>query len=283
MGNIWITRFYSNPVVQQFPCPRAVAEQIVENSSYHFEGRNRKSGNHYLFEYSLDGEGVFWDAKGRYAIRKGTGFLCRVDDPETGYYYPSDSITSWKILFFTFDHGGALVDALLRRFGPVYTLSLDSAPILRLREYQNFAGAPLEVTPGEGVSIVGGILAALADAGAEKMVGSVNAWLVQRVRKTVQIRLEENLNVSTIAEEIDISVEHLCRVFHKETGMTPYTYITRQKVRRACELLHGTNLSCKEICARLQYDNTSHFARTFRRIAGVTPTEFRRRGEIPLF
>jgi AraC-like DNA-binding protein len=51
-------------------------------------------------------------------------------------------------------------------------------------------------------------------------------------------------------------------------------------MRRACELLRDTTNSCKEIARSLGFDNSSHFARTFKRAVGTTPLAYRRTGAV---
>ena len=283
MGMLWNTRFNSVPFFPELPRINNVAEQTIDSSSYYFEGRKRTGQDWYLFEYSFEGEGIFWDKKGEYRIPKGSGFLCLMSDPETGYKYPAESVEQWKIMYIVFHAEYNLVKSLLDRSGPVYNLEPDSAVILRFLEYRKQAGTIVEVTPGESMMHVNRLLAALADSEIERTLETAGSWLVQEAGRTIRSHLNENLNVSELAHLLRITPEHLCRVFKKETGMTPLAFITREKIRYATDLLHNSSLSCKEICARLNYDNSSHFARTFKKVTGMTPSEFRQRGEMPLF
>jgi AraC-like DNA-binding protein len=282
VGVIWNTRFGATPSLAGLGRPGNVAEQTIDSPDYRFEGRGRR-GEHCLFEYTLEGEGVFRDARGEHRVPAGSGFLCVISDPETGYYYPAGSTSTWRIIYFTFRGADPAVRQLTARFGAVYSLPADSGVMARLRDCRRYAGSTLEMTPGEGHSLVAGLLGTLADLGAERRAHSPNAWLVREARRAVRAHLEEDFAVSDLAAELSVSPEHLCRVFRRETGVTPLSYITRARVRRACELLLEGPLSCKEVCSRMGYDNASHFARTFRRVTGTTPREFRRRGELPAF
>jgi AraC-like DNA-binding protein len=100
--------------------------------------------------------------------------------------------------------------------------------------------------------------------------------LVRHARRLIASRVEGRYNVSDLAAEIQVSREHLCRVFRKETGHTPLFHLTMEKMRRACDLLRDTTMTGKEIAARLGYENPSHFTRTFRRVVGTTPRRYRR-------
>lgn len=280
-GVIWRTGFSVNPTLQGFPRPSAVAEQIVKSPSYYFEGRLRK-GDHYLFEYSISGEGIFWDGDGEHRVPAGSGFLCRVTDPATGYRYPKDGRHVWRLLFFTFRGCDEMARQLLDRFGPIYAVPLDSALMRQLRGYRRYADSTVDLTPSEGCAIATGLLGSLADVGAAKLAETSHGKLVQEARRIVAAHLEENFQVADLAAELGVTAEHLSRIYRRETGSTPLAYLTREKIRHACELLQDTTLSCKEVHARLGYDNASHFARTFRRVTGITPSEFRKRGGPPV-
>ncbi len=276
---IWTTRFTVNPYMGSFPHPSVVSEQSIEGN-YYYDGSRRGPTRNYLFEYSLKGEGVFWNADGEHRVPEGAGFLCKTDDPETGYYYPEDSTEIWRIFFFTFYTPEGMISNLLNRYGPVFHIPQESSVIQRFLDCQEYAGKEHEVTPGEGASFVMRLLCALADIGAEKRADTPAAFMVNDARRIIRQHLEENINVSELADILKVTSEHLCRTFKTETGLTPLAYITQERVRRAAELLQDKSLSVKEVSGRLNFDTSSHFARTFKKITGRTPGEFRREGGI---
>ena len=59
-------------------------------------------------------------------------------------------------------------------------------------------------------------------------------------------------------------------------GASPHAYLARLRVRRAQILLAETDLSVTEVAARVGYNNSSHFAKSFRQATALTPREFRR-------
>ena len=198
--NLWRVRFHVTRMLTAFPQPRTIASDRVTSTDYHFEGRLRAGSTGSLFQYTIEGEGVFRDARGDHRLPSGTGFLCEINDPATGYFYPSWTSAPWVHLYFSFHGANAMVRELVDRFGGVYGVPMDSVVMSRLREHQRYGGSAIEVTPGEGASLVAGLLATLADVGSEETHDTATAWIVREARRLVRTHLEENFNVADLAE-----------------------------------------------------------------------------------
>ena len=95
--------------------------------------------------------------------------------------------------------------------------------------------------------------------------------------------LERNISVANLASELKVSREHLSRVFRDCVGIAPDKYITREKIKLACNLLRESSLSCKEISGRIGYESPSCFTRAFSSVVGMTPTKVRKTGHVPNF
>ena len=52
-------------------------------------------------------------------------------------------------------------------------------------------------------------------------------------------------------------------------------YLTSIRMEKAKELLSGSSLSMKEICAQVGYADPNYFSRTFKKNVGLTPTEYK--------
>jgi AraC-like DNA-binding protein len=52
-------------------------------------------------------------------------------------------------------------------------------------------------------------------------------------------------------------------------------YISRKRIALAQELLRATNLKIVEICYRVGFRDLAHFNRTFKRLTGATPNQYR--------
>jgi two-component system response regulator YesN len=75
-----------------------------------------------------------------------------------------------------------------------------------------------------------------------------------------------------------LSVSRLAHRFKEETGATLIEYLTWVRIGHAQRLLVETDKSCQKIADEVGYNNQSYFSRAFRRVVGITPRQFRRRG-----
>jgi AraC family transcriptional regulator len=87
---------------------------------------------------------------------------------------------------------------------------------------------------------------------------------------------EDEISLAGVAEEVGMSYYHFSRAFKQSMGLSPINYITRQRMERAKRLLAETELPIAEIALKAGFSSQSHFTTSFRRLAGLTPSSFRR-------
>jgi AraC family transcriptional regulator len=86
----------------------------------------------------------------------------------------------------------------------------------------------------------------------------------------------ESIDLDTISTEADLSPFHFLRIFARVVGVTPHQYLIRARLRRSARLLAAGGRSITDIALDVGFADLSHFVRTFRRAAGVSPRAFRR-------
>jgi transcriptional regulator GlxA family with amidase domain len=89
--------------------------------------------------------------------------------------------------------------------------------------------------------------------------------------------LEEPHTVATLARRASMSSRTFARRFVEETGTTPMQWVTDQRVLYARRLLEETDLDVDRIAERVGFGNATLLRHHFRRIVGVTPSDYRRR------
>ena len=83
------------------------------------------------------------------------------------------------------------------------------------------------------------------------------------------------ITMNAMADLCHLSPSYFSRLFHREVGEGFTTYVNRQKVALAKQLLLETTKSIAQISQELGYLNTSHFINLFKRFEGSTPLAYR--------
>lgn len=84
------------------------------------------------------------------------------------------------------------------------------------------------------------------------------------------------LTLRAMAEAAHLSKFHFSREFAAAYGETPRAYLTRRRVERAKDLLRAANLTVTEICFFVGFESVGSFSSRFRKLVGVSPSEYRR-------
>ena len=66
------------------------------------------------------------------------------------------------------------------------------------------------------------------------------------------------------------------RSFHEWLHETPAKYVQRVRIRKACAMLAGSDISIKQIAAEVGFANRHHFSRVFSTHTGISPARYRR-------
>lgn len=274
----WLTQFRTEAPWDTLPWPMAVGCETQDTSRYWLRGAHRTERDYCVFQWTLAGQGVFRDTRGRHAIGEGTGFLFNTHDRDWEYGYPPEAREPWRFLYIEFTGGNALrvVRELVRRHGAVFRPEPGVIPGL-LEPWQGEGLSTRAVTAAEGARLVYGLLTALAQVATREEAEGWPCSLVQRARQHIGRRLDTITTASEVAAALGVSREHLSRCFHKETGISLYQHILGEKLEFARHLLRSSSLTGKEIAARLGFGSEAQFSRTFRQKTGLTPMAYRRR------
>ena len=92
----------------------------------------------------------------------------------------------------------------------------------------------------------------------------------------VQTNYARNISLSEICKAQYLNASFISRKFKETVGMTFEQYLQSTRMQNAKSLLSATDLSIEEISLRVGYTDTGSFRKIFKRICGISPTEFRR-------
>ncbi len=105
---------------------------------------------------------------------------------------------------------------------------------------------------------------------------SMESHLVTSIKELIRENIEHNLRVEEICARIGYSKSYLSSLFRGQTGTTITGYSTRVKIDVAKRMIREDRLNFAQISDKLSFDNPQYFSRVFKRVTGMSPTEFKR-------
>ncbi|SDW05646.1 response regulator [Paenibacillus sp. CF384] len=94
--------------------------------------------------------------------------------------------------------------------------------------------------------------------------------------KYIRNHYDEELSLQQIADHVQLNPSYLSRLFKKELQMSYVEYLNYYRIDMAKNLLLNTRLKSYEIAQKTGYWDDSYFSRTFKKMTGMRPHEFRR-------
>jgi len=276
---LWQSFFLVHGKLASIPQPWTVAVSSTATTDYRLTSAIRSPEvDRSVFQYTLSGNGILQQGNTLHRLEPGTAFLVRHVDPDVSYFYPKDATEPWRFLFFAFDEAGETVSKLNKSLGLIFRLPKSSPIIRRLMRFGEFEEHSLHLDASEGAMLVYGLFSELIDLSQTHLSNSPNVRYTKEATQLIHKHINENYTARKLADDLNVSLEHLCRALREGSAESPLKLITRIKMHRACELLKQTPLSTKEIAARLGYMPGSNFSRLFKRIVGETPVQYRKGG-----
>lgn len=107
-----------------------------------------------------------------------------------------------------------------------------------------------------------------AQASEMKAMQELQVWIAENIRK--------KLSVQMLADRVAMSVRNFERVFTRELGRTPTKYILQVRVEEAQRQLERTDRGLKQISLDCGFGSADVMRRSFVRLIGVTPNQYRR-------
>jgi AraC family transcriptional regulator len=105
--------------------------------------------------------------------------------------------------------------------------------------------------------------------------GGLPPYRLRRVLDYIGDNLDSDIGLSDLATIAGMSPHYFSELFRQSLGCPPHNYVLIQRIERAKELLRSPKCSIIQAGLDVGFQNPSHFARMFRRLAGTTPSRFR--------
>ena len=99
--------------------------------------------------------------------------------------------------------------------------------------------------------------------------------LVHDVERLLASRFDQDLDLARIADQVDVSPYHLCRVSREVTGFAVHQYLRQLRIRHGLESVLETTDPLGRVAVDLGFTHHSHFTNAFRRDFEITPSVLR--------
>ena len=224
----------------------------------------------YTLHYVLRGKGILYFRGKCYRIQSGQYFLL---PPNENIKYLPDKNDPWK--YFWFDFGGNLASAY---FEEIY----DNSPIIT------------HVPESESYSLFKRLFHEIAETGSVKYYSALSCFysilnclsedslkhkkvpFVDNAKSFMELNYQSaEFNVDALCRMVHVSHSYLCKIFHREEGMTVKSYLNTLRMNEALRLLKNSELSVKEISFRVGFSDEVIFMKAFKKFYGKTPSEYR--------
>jgi len=106
--------------------------------------------------------------------------------------------------------------------------------------------------------------------------GGLASWQRRRATDLLRANLDGQLRLADLARACSLSVSHFARAFKASFGVPCHRWLTEHRIQRAQELLAVKDTPLANIADRCGFGDQAAFTRTFHRLVGLTPGQWRR-------
>lgn len=245
------------------------------HASAHFRERKNGSGE-FILIYCVQGHGSIYLGKKKYDLFANSYFIIPINE---AHRYASSNEDPWSIYWLHFS--GSMTAALFDRYADKKELTVKSVAYDENR-----------------IEVFNNIYAILSNGFQVRNIELANIKLLQLVTSLVYSEdliisldksdaisqsisfMKDNLknyfSVEELASKLNYSTSHYTHLFKTRTGFAPIHYFNQLKVQKCCQYLSFTDLSVKEICFKLGFQDPYYFSRIFKKFMDVSPANYRK-------
>lgn len=228
--------------------------------------------HHHTLILTISGRGLIEVAGQRFAAQAGSVvWLDTAMQYAHGCHADADH---WRYLWMSIDgHGLDVVFAFLRvGQSPVFAGSSAAEPLFE----QSIAmlARRSQATDALSSAVVGQLVALLVAERGELEEDSGER--IQRLMRALRADIARTWQIEDMAAISSLSASQLHRQFRQKTGTTPMDWMRHERMNLAKRLLTSSDAKISAVASSSGYADPYHFSRDFRRIAGQSPSEFRR-------
>lgn len=252
---------------------------IEKRQAEHYDFTNiNRDYDGYLFQYTLQGKGLF-EAEGEVCpLLPGTAFFSLIPE-NSRYYLPAgEPADCWEYFYIHFQGTAALpfFRKIRDSFGYVLSLPADSFPVQMWLNLHEDMGKGRQLRRYEGGELVYRFLSSLLRTLESPAMPGLSSCVEDSILYMKE-HFPEHFSIEELAGLKGLSSAYFTRLFTRETGQAPLSYLTDLRLSHALSLLLNTSLSVEAIARECGFSCGNYFCKVFRRASGCSPAEYRRR------
>lgn len=231
---------------------------------------------YYLLHYVISGKGWYNVGKEKYQLSEGDLFLAF---PNEIIKYGADLKDPWKYCWVGFV--GLDIPYIIKLTGftkKQHTMHIPHGSIadIMIDLYENYGTQTSHYLYMLAKLML--LFSILTENSHNNPVHSKCSDYLDQALSFMETEYQSPLTVQEIASFAGISSSHLNRLFMKEYTVPPLKYLTQLRIRRACNMLIETpSLPVSVIAYSVGFNDALYFSRTFHRIIGMSPSEYRKK------
>lgn len=102
--------------------------------------------------------------------------------------------------------------------------------------------------------------------------------VIAKTQEYILSNYHKDLSMEEVAERADLSISHFCLLFKQVTGYTFLEYLTECRIEKAKYILKNSHVKVFQVAPMVGYQDPRYFTQVFKKVTGMTPTEFREEG-----
>lgn len=225
---------------------------------------------------TLSGQGELVTEGQSFNINPGQGMLLFPDIAHS-YYATKEP---WEVSWVTFN--GKYARSILRAFqwehSQILSISNPQRLLQKMNVVYSLTNSKDTMDSLDASSKIYEILLDLHVFGAASEVRSKQQYIehLSPVLNYIETHYAGPIVLADLASLLAVSPQHVCVLFQQTLGMRPFEYITKQRLRKAKELLlRETGMEIAQVARNVGYTDASYFIKLFKQQEGLTPLIFR--------
>lgn len=230
----------------------------------------------YLLHYVLDGKGYYYVNNEKYEVNKNEGFLIC---PNVVTFYQADEENPWTYLWIGID--GEKVETYLKAAGlnnDTLIFKYNDGDLLKeyiLEMLKHNTSSSSDSLKIEGLLYM--FFSELAKQNKSDPIhkNDINNNYINKAIEFIQNNYHNSIKVTDIANYICLNRSYLTSIFQSNLNMSPQKFLMKFRITKAAELLYNTDLPIANIAYSCGYSDPLAFSKTFKKIKGVSPKQYR--------